>query len=36
MNEVLAIRTSPIHGLGVFSQKSIKKDTKLIDYFGEE
>jgi SET domain-containing protein len=36
MNEILTIRTSPIHGLGVFSQKCIKKDTQLVEYFGEE
>jgi SET domain-containing protein len=35
-NEYVTIRQSPIHGLGIFAVKNIKKMTKIADYYGEE
>lgn len=32
----IKIKQSPIHGLGVFADAAIKKNTKIADYIGEE
>jgi SET domain-containing protein len=36
MNEYLEVKSSPIHGNGLFSLISIPAKTKIVDYFGEE
>ena len=35
VNAFCEIRRSPIHGLGVFSSRSIRKGTRMIEYIGE-
>jgi hypothetical protein len=32
---LLEVRASPVHGLGVFARKSIRKDTRIIEYTGK-
>ena len=35
-NLIYEIKSSEIHGLGVFATQDIKKGTKILDYYGEE
>lgn len=34
-SSALEVRNSPLHGLGVFATKRIKKGTRVIEYLGE-
>jgi uncharacterized protein len=34
-SELIEVRRSPLHGLGVFAKQAIKKGTRIIEYIGE-
>ncbi len=35
-NDLVIIKNSQIHGVGVFAKKDIPKGTKIVDYYGKE